>query len=243
MPFTFSHPAIILPLTYLPRKWYSLTGLTVGSLIPDFEYFIRMKMQSTYSHTLDGIFWFDLPLGIIVTFTFHNIIRDNLYHNFYLGLKLRLITYTQLDWNSYFKKNWIVVIISIVIGASSHIFWDSFTHEQGYFISIIPALTNTKVLFNFQIPAYKLLQHTSTLLGGFAILFFLFKLPKHKYAPIQSNSKYWSIVVGLTLLVIVVRLLSGLNYTLYGHLIVTFISAGMIALTITPLILNRDSIK
>ncbi|WP_369792090.1 DUF4184 family protein [Flavobacterium sp. CF136] len=23
MPFTFSHPAIILPLKYLPRKWFS----------------------------------------------------------------------------------------------------------------------------------------------------------------------------------------------------------------------------
>ena len=27
MPFTFSHPAIVLPLTYLPKQWVSLTGL------------------------------------------------------------------------------------------------------------------------------------------------------------------------------------------------------------------------
>lgn len=27
MPFTFSHPAIVLPLTFLPRQWFSLTGL------------------------------------------------------------------------------------------------------------------------------------------------------------------------------------------------------------------------
>ncbi|WP_240482010.1 DUF4184 family protein [Flavobacterium psychrophilum] len=39
MPFTFSHPAIILPLRYLPRQWFSLTGLIIGSLTPDFEYF------------------------------------------------------------------------------------------------------------------------------------------------------------------------------------------------------------
>ncbi|MFN7593668.1 MAG: DUF4184 family protein, partial [Bacteroidota bacterium] len=25
MPFTFSHPAIVLPLTFLPRQWFSLT--------------------------------------------------------------------------------------------------------------------------------------------------------------------------------------------------------------------------
>ncbi|WP_262496247.1 DUF4184 family protein [Flavobacterium piscis] len=39
MPFTFSHPAIILPLKYLPKNWISLTGLIIGSLTPDFEYF------------------------------------------------------------------------------------------------------------------------------------------------------------------------------------------------------------
>lgn len=41
MPFTFSHPAIILPLSYLPKKWFSLTGLIIGSLIPDFEYLLE----------------------------------------------------------------------------------------------------------------------------------------------------------------------------------------------------------
>jgi hypothetical protein len=42
MPFTFAHPAIVLPLKHLPKRWYSLTGLIIGSMTPDFEYFIRM---------------------------------------------------------------------------------------------------------------------------------------------------------------------------------------------------------
>src|SRR6478609_2941554 len=103
MPFTFSHPAIILPITYLPRKWFSLTGLVVGSLTPDFEYFIRMRVQSDYSHTLSGLFWFDLPLGILLAFIFHNIVRDSLFENLPLILKSRLIRFKQFDWNSYFK--------------------------------------------------------------------------------------------------------------------------------------------
>ena len=57
MPFTFSHPALILPLKYFPNKWFSLTGLVIGSLTPDFEYFLRMRIKSVYSHTLEGIFW------------------------------------------------------------------------------------------------------------------------------------------------------------------------------------------
>ena len=39
MPFTFSHPAIVLPLTFLRRQWFSLTGLAVGSLTRDVKYF------------------------------------------------------------------------------------------------------------------------------------------------------------------------------------------------------------
>ena len=54
MPFTFSHPAIVLPLKYLPKKWFSFTGLIIGSMTPDFEYFLRMKVKSDYSHTLNG---------------------------------------------------------------------------------------------------------------------------------------------------------------------------------------------
>ena len=57
MPFTFSHPAIILPLKKLPKKYISMTGLIVGSIAPDFEYFLRMK--SKYSHTMSGILWYD----------------------------------------------------------------------------------------------------------------------------------------------------------------------------------------
>ncbi|MEG1227787.1 MAG: DUF4184 family protein, partial [Flavobacterium sp.] len=41
----------MLPLQFLNKKWFSLTGLVIGSMIPDFEYFIRMRIQSIYSHT------------------------------------------------------------------------------------------------------------------------------------------------------------------------------------------------
>lgn len=104
MPFTFSHPAIILPLTYLPKKWFSLTGLVIGSLTPDFEYFIRMRIKSDYSHTIEGLFWFDLPLGLLIAFIFHNIVRDSLFDNLPTFLNSRISKFKQLKWNEHFKK-------------------------------------------------------------------------------------------------------------------------------------------
>ena len=106
MPFTFSHPAIILPLNYLPKKWISLTGLVIGSLTPDFEYFIRMKIESNYSHTFWGIFWFDLPLGILLTFIFHNIVKTELFKNLPKELNQRFVTEEELNWSNYFAEKW-----------------------------------------------------------------------------------------------------------------------------------------
>jgi hypothetical protein len=233
MPFTFSHPAIVLPLTFLPRKWYSLTGLIIGSLTPDFEYFLRMRIQSDYSHTIGGIIWFDLPFGLLLAFIFHNIVRDSLFDNLPRILKSRLSNFTQFNWNGYFKQNWLVVAISILVGAISHIFWDSFTHNHGYFVQIIPALKSSVDIFGVQIQTLKLLQHSSTLLGGLVIAFAFFKLPADRKVTGHLNFKYWSILTALTLTIIAVRLLSGLDYKLYGHVIVTGISAFLISLTLT----------
>jgi hypothetical protein len=241
MPFTFSHPAIVLPLTFLPRKWFSLTGLIIGSLTPDFEYFLRMRIKSNYSHTIDGLFWYDLPIGLLLAFLFHNIVRDRLFENLPTVLKSRFTTFKQFDWNKHFKQNWLVVIISILIGAASHIFWDSFTHDNGYFIQTIPTLQKSVDFSGRQIPILKILQHSSTLLGGLVIAFAIYKLPKKKSENENINLKYWVILTGLTLTITSIRLLSGLDLIQYGNVLVTAISAAMISLIVTPwLIKNKE---
>src|SRR6476469_6066893 len=137
MPFTFSHPAIVLPVTYLPKKWYSLSALIVGSITPDFEYFIRMKDFSKYSHTWDGLFWFDVPLGLILLFIFHNVVRNILIVYLPFGLNIRFSSFANFNWNKYFRSNVIVVLISLIVGSASHLFWDSFTHAHEYFFEAI----------------------------------------------------------------------------------------------------------
>ena len=234
MPFTFSHPAIVIPLTFLPRQWFSLTGLVIGSLTPDFEYFLRMEIKSNFSHTIDGLFWFDLPLGLLLAFIFHNIVRNSLFDNLPTILKSRFSTFKQFNWNGHFKRNGFVVTISILIGAASHIFWDSFTHDHGYFVETISALQNSVDFLGHQIPILKILQHSSTLLGGLLITYTLYKLPENNTEKENITLKYWIILIGLTLTIITVRLLSGLDFKQFGNVIVTAISAGLISLILTP---------
>lgn len=98
----------------------------------------------------------------------------------------------------------------------------------------IPALQNSVDFLGRQIPILKILQHSSTLLGGLVIAFAIYKLPTNKTEKENINLKYWTILAGLTLTIITVRLLSGLDPKQYGNVIVTGISAGLISLTIIP---------
>ena len=240
MPFTFSHPAIVLPLTYLSRKWYSLTGLVIGSLTPDFEYFLRMKVQSNYSHTLSGAFWFDLPLGILLAFIFHDIVRNKLFDNLPTFLNSRLLAFKDFNWNKYFKKNWFVVVVSIIIGTLSHIFWDSFTHDSGFFVQTIPSLKSKINVLGIQLPVFKILQHGSTIIGGVVIIYAILKLPANKKIISQFNLKYWGLWTALTLTIISLKIFSGLDYRSYGQVIVTGVSAGLISLILTSWLTKRN---
>lgn len=42
MPFTFAHPATVLPFAKKHSKHISVTALILGSMAPDFEYFCTL---------------------------------------------------------------------------------------------------------------------------------------------------------------------------------------------------------
>jgi Domain of unknown function (DUF4184) len=242
MPFTFSHPALVLPLTYLPRKWFSLTGLVAGSVAPDFEYFIRMRDESSYSHTLSGMFWFDIPLGIVLAFIFHGIVRNSLTDNLPAVFQSRLSRFKQFNWPHHFKINWLVIIISILIGAASHLFWDGFTHANGYFVDKIPAMRRVIEIPGKPLYVFSAFQHVSTIAGGLVVLYALLQLKADKNVIQPISFKYWSFVMYITLGIIIIMVLSGHGHKYYKNLVMTAISAGLISLVLTPLLMGLKDI-
>ncbi|KAF2510887.1 DUF4184 family protein [Flavobacterium zhairuonense] len=241
MPFTFAHPAIILPLKYFPKKWFSWTGLIIGSLAPDFEYFIRMKVQSKYSHTFSGIFWFDLPLTILLAFVFHNLIRNDLFLNLPIFFKSRTIAFTEFNWPNYFSRNLFIVLLSAIIGIASHLFWDAFTHENGYFAIHIPKLRDTFVLFGNKVTFWKAAQHLSTIIGAFLIIIVFLKLPKKHCHQSRLNSKYWILIIVASTIIFGLRFLVSLNIKAYGNIIVSLISSFLLSLIISSLLIKSES--
>ncbi len=243
MPFTFSHPAIILPVTYLPKKFYSLSALIMGSITPDFEYFMRMKDYSKFSHTWAGLFWFDVPLGLILLFIFHNVVRDILIGFLPFSLNIRFSSFSKFNWNKYFGNNIIVVLISLVVGIASHLFWDSFTHNGAYFAEAIPILKQQFSILNHQVSGARIFQYVSSVIGGMLMIIAVFKLPEGYNTKQDNIINFWLFVSLVTISVVNIRLY--LDTLLHHHkhedIIVTTISGALIGITTLSFLLKESN--
>src|ERR1700744_806705 len=190
MPLTFAHPAVILPFGGRNKRGLSLTGLVIGSMTPDFEYFLRMRLKSVYSHQWDGLLWFDIPLGVALVIIYELWIKGPLMNNLPSWLNRRVSKlggYRQDYTFSYLLS----IIIAVVIGAATHILWDGFTHPTGYFVTNMHQLKHIVRWHGRRFPVYNLLQYLSTLAGGLFILIVIAALPKGQLTRAKSISSFW----------------------------------------------------
>ena len=239
MPFTFSHPAIVLPFAAKKIR-LSATGLIIGSMTPDFEYFIRMKNVSRYSHTPIGLFWFDLPLALLLCFIYHLIVRNSLFDNLPLYLKEKLIIYKSFQWPKYFQTKWAIALISIFIGAGSHVLWDGFTHESLFFVQRDPELSTLMQVGDVNLASYRFLQLASSIVGLLIVILATLSLKKHPLHSKRINYNYWWLICLIILTVMFMRFVGGLNIHDYRRVIVSFISSIFIALILTPMIFSQQ---
>jgi hypothetical protein len=240
MPFTFSHPAAVLPLTSRKLK-LSATGLIIGSMAPDFEYFLRMTDRSRFSHTLTGAFWFDLPIAILLCFLYHLIVRNPLFDNLPPFLKERMIIYKKFQWDRYFSGHWIIVCFSILIGVFTHLLWDDITHETKFFVQKQPELSNLMHVGTVNLAGYNFLQFASSLFGGLIVIIAILTLKKHPYVHKEIDYKYWALVIIIFLCIMGMRFFAGLNIHDHRPVIVSMISGLIIALILTPILLSRQT--
>ncbi|RDV11086.1 DUF4184 family protein [Pontibacter diazotrophicus] len=250
MPFTFSHPAAVLPFRYLPKGWSSLTGLVIGSMAPDFEKFFNMQGGNSYSHTWGAIFWFCLPLGIVLSFLFHLVVRDPLIDNLPAFMRKRLARFKELDWVVHFKKHYLLIIVSIVVGAVTHLIWDGFTHKNGpgqNQFTLLPASGGPSVL---SMPLFYVLNILSSVVGLAIVLYAILRLPPKDIPADKENRTiaYWPVVMLIILVIVVVRIVFGLNLNEvlrmegdFWDFVITTVAAIFISLLIAPIILRLVS--
>ena len=236
MPFTFAHPLAVLP--FLKRKYFSATGLLIGSIVPDFESFARMRSFSEHSHTLAGLLYFDLPLGFLLALIFHKIIKDLLLDNSPSFAQERLVPLRQLDFIEYLKKNFWIFTYSLLIGSATHLLWDSFTHSGAFMSSMIPYLHQTAVPFQgARYPMWYTLQHISSIIGLLGvILYFLWQMPQ-PYTYSKPSMAFWFFVVTITGIAFYMRYQWGPHMN-EGNTVVALVAAFLLAVVITAVLLK-----
>ncbi len=242
MPFTPGHPAIILPL--IRWQYFSATGLIVGSMSPDFEYFFRMSVLGIHGHTNAGLFYFDVPVTVIVALVFHLVVKKNFINNLPAFLQARFQDTLRFDFVAYLKKHWIIFLLSAVIGAGSHIFWDSFTHDGRFFVRLFSDIYDN-TYFSFQganYPLFYVLQQISTFVGLSVVgLNVLLKKPMHAPEISAPRVGYWLLVFAVSIVILRLRFyISPSDYNL-GNVVVSSITGLMAGVTLCGFINFRNA--
>jgi hypothetical protein len=238
MPFTPAHSAIVLPL--LKKRSLSATTLVVGSMAPDFEYFFTMSVDSEHSHTLAGLLYFNVPVVFFLSFIFHQVVKKNLILNLPTFFASKFEDTLRVNFYSIVRGRPLIFILSSILGAASHLFWDSFTHEDGYFVQKLWFYEGTIVPYEgARYPLFYALQHISTYAGLFFVgIYILFK--RRSALQTKPSFLYWTFVMLVTISLVYIRFLVQPNDYQIGSLVVTTISSLCIALVLAAALPVRD---
>lgn len=230
MPFTAAHPAIILPLRKYGYK-LSWTGLIIGSMVPDFEFFFRLRETENFGHQLIGVILLDIPLAILASFLFHNVIRNQFIDHLPNWYKKRFLIYRNFNWNQYFKAHYKTIFISIIIGIATHLFWDGFTHYNGFFVTHVSFFSKRYSLFSFALPIYWILQILSSIIGLVILQVFIRKIPESSDNNIRAekNFIYWMAIINITGVVFMARLILLPQYESKMDLLIAFLGSILYA--------------
>jgi hypothetical protein len=168
MPWTFAHPAVVLPLRRFCPLRLSFSALIVGSLAPDLGYYINSFGIATFSHTFLGSVLVCLPTGLGMLILFY-VFRRPIWFVLpqpHRGLLAPLTTSPAPRR----AASVLTAAASVLLGAWTHIVWDSFTHAGGWAVTRFTFLQEPAFrVGTAEFPVYYLLQQLSTLAGVVAL--------------------------------------------------------------------------
>ncbi|MEO8062370.1 MAG: DUF4184 family protein [Pseudomonadota bacterium] len=159
MPFTVSHAAAVLPLHRLSRHLLPMSALMIGSMAPDFGYFFSLQASRLLTHSFAGLFVFAMPAGLFVWIFYVQV------------LEKATITLLGDNWHKRFARTEAMTpalilraAIAIVVGAVTHLLWDSFTHRGTFATDAFPALLGPTPGVSW-LPIYHFLHGLSSVVG------------------------------------------------------------------------------
>lgn len=240
MPFTLAHPAVVI---FSKNKNFNLLGLILGSMAPDFIYFLLFNPSSNLGHTILGFVIFNLPICFLLNYLILKFIKNP----FIINLPSKICNYytylIHYDFNFKSTKDIFVFTYSCIVGMLTHILWDAFTHKTGYFVVNINLLKESIHILGYQVPFFKLLQHGSTLLGFFVILYYFYTIRRYSNKYIRSNKfQYHLTAISIQILIIILSYLIFKNFGI-GRFVVTFINGLFLGYLTSSIIYRYKLLK
>jgi hypothetical protein len=131
MPFTFAHPAAVVPLARPLGRFGVMSALVIGSMTPDIAFLLPIGVTRGESHSLAGLLWCNLPLGWACYVVYHLLMKRPMIHLLPAGAFARLERFATNDW-VHSNRSLLPVLLSVLVGAVTHLMWDSFTHRGSW---------------------------------------------------------------------------------------------------------------
>ena len=167
MPFTASHAVVALPFIRTPLV---PAAIAIGAMTPDLPLFVRgVGLNYSFTHTFGNIVW-TAALAFVLFLVWRVVLRPAVPELAPSWLARRVPG----DWSDggmtairaavgVGRGRWypVLLAVSFLIGVSSHILWDLFTHEGRAGVQLLPELD---AMWG-PLPGFKWLQHGSSVIG------------------------------------------------------------------------------
>lgn len=206
---------MVLPIKARWPKYFSLTALVVGSMAPDFEFFIHFYPLRGPGHTLLGSLYFNLPLIFLTAVLFHYVVKKPLIYCLPGSLGSRFYAMADDKWSIATPRTFLVFTYSALVGMLTHFFLDAFTHPLQMFRNIAPSLMKHIFTIRFygaeyDVPAHNIIHLAVTIIGFGVIIYYIMKLKpaaageKRQVGPLFRWA-YWGSGLALAIIITVLR--------------------------------------
>ena len=205
MPFTLAHPAAILPLRGL--RYLRTVPLIIGAMTPDLPYYVpvRFGLIRPETHSVTGSFTTCLVLGYAALGCVF-LLRRPL--TALLSVRARWLCLSALAPFSRRPLEWALAPVSIILGVWTHLLWDSFTHDEGWMVRRVAALSAPVSFLGYNSTVCHALQYLSSVFGLAVVALWYWRLPAPPAAPAGPGAPR-SLVGPLLMLVAVAAILIG----------------------------------
>jgi hypothetical protein len=160
VPFTGSHPAAVLPFV----RWLPPSALVIGSMAPDLPYYVPVPVSAGLTHSLLGAGTVDLLLGAAAFLAWQCLIGPAAVALAPESIRARLPERTPGGLRHHLgsARGVLLAVLALVLGAATHVGWDSFTHGGMWGSDRVPWLRDDAG----PLPGYEWAQYLSGVVGG-----------------------------------------------------------------------------